>query len=56
MKFAKDNWFQIIIVIFLILFYFQFKDIKYSLEWIYNDIYKMENNLQKIESNTRKTR
>jgi hypothetical protein len=56
MKFFKDSWFQIIIVIFLFLFYFQFKDMKYSLEWIHNEVYKMENNLQKIESNTRKIR
>ena len=55
MKFA-NNWLQIIIVIFLILFYFEFKDIKDSLKKIYNEIYKMESNLQKIESNTRKIR
>ena len=29
---------------------------KYSLERIHNEAYKMENNLQKIESNTRKIR
>ena len=39
-----------------LLFYFQFKDMKYSLERTHNEVYKMENNLQKIESNTRKIR